>query len=90
MTRIVDDKQVLFPVIFHDMVVNCMIQLKLWVSNVLKFRNRTTIVEALRKDVVQSFDLRNIVNIRKKLKINAYDFVPPCYGPENHRCSRAI
>lgn len=66
MTRVVDNKEVLSSVVIHDMAINNMIQLKLWVSLVSKFRNRTAIFELLGKDVVQSFNLRFRISTQKR------------------------
>jgi hypothetical protein len=57
MTRVIDDKQIFLSVVFYDMGVDRMVQFKLWISNVSKFRNCTPIVEALSKDFVQPLNL---------------------------------
>lgn len=57
---VVDNQEVLLSIVLYDMLRNRIIQLKLRMPNVLKLRNRATVIEAFRKNIVQSLNLRHV------------------------------
>lgn len=57
---VVDNQEVLLSIVLYDMLRNRIIQLKLRMPNVLKLRNRATVIESFRKNIVQSLNLRHV------------------------------